>query len=282
VSGQDRNIIMDGSTNGWQLLCIVVLLITAATAVGAAQSTETVNATSTSGAATTVDSGSSTPTGVPFTPGATESVTTTVSQSSTQMSQSDQATDDVPENATPIEVGERVTGQLPVGDQDWRQFSLESGGRLTLSVTAQDQTEMSAFIYSDRSRLESTYVDPGEQIMLTATADSAGQYYVFIRNEANDTAGAYAFEVSKSETPSRTTEGDAGNADGGNSGFGFWPLALLGAVILVGYLAFRSGGGNKESDENEGEESEDEEAAKEEETDGDDREEESGQEEQED
>lgn len=273
---------MNGPTNGWQLLCIVVLLMTAATAIGAAQSTETANATSASGAATTVSGGSSTTTGTPFTAGVTENGTAAVSQSSTQMSQSDQAADDVPENATPIEVGERVTGQLPVGDQDWRQFSLESGGRLTLSVTAQNQTEMSAFIYSGRDLLESTYVDPGEQVMLTATADSAGQYYVFIRNEANDTAGAYAFEVSKSETPSGTTEGAAGNGDGDNSGFGFWPLALLGAIILVGYLAYQSERGDRESNEDEGEENESEEGVKEEETDGDGQEEDGGEEKQED
>jgi hypothetical protein len=273
---------MNGSANGWQLLCIVVLLMAAATAIGAAQSTETANTTPTSVAATTISGDSSATTRAPFTAGATDNDTTTVSQSPTQTSRSDQAADDVPENATPIEVGETVTGQLPIGDQDWRQFSLESGGKLTLSVTAQNQTDMSAFIYSDRDLLESTYVDPGEQVMLTATADSAGQYYVFIRNEANDTAGAYAFEVSKSETPSGTTEGAAGNGDGDNSGFGFWPLALLGAIILVGYLAFQSEGGGGESNEDEGEESEGEEGVKEKETDGDDREEDGGEEEQED
>jgi hypothetical protein len=152
---------------------------------------------------------------------------------------------------------------------------------------AQNQTNMSAFIYSDRNLLESTYVDPGEQVILTATADSAGQYYVFIRNEASDTAGAYAFEVSKFETPSGTTEDAAGNADGDSSGFGFWPLALLGAILLVGYLAFqREGEGedreDKESGEGENEESGDEEDVKAEETGGDDREDEGGEEEQED
>jgi hypothetical protein len=248
VGGQDRDIIMNGSTNGWQLLCIVVLLTTAATAIGAAQSTETTaNATETSLTTTTADNG-----------------TVTRLQSPAQVSRSDQAADNVPENATPIEVGERVTGRLPVGDQDWTQFSLESGGELTISVTARNETNMSAFIYSGENLLESTYVDPGERVTLTVTADSAGQYYVFVRNEANATAGTYAFEVSKSDlTTSEPTEEPAGNADGNGNGLGFWTLALLGAVILVGYLAFRGEGEDEEEGANEGEEADEEEGANE-------------------
>jgi hypothetical protein len=227
---------MNGSTNGWRLLCIVVLLLTAATAVSAAQSTETTaNTTETPNTTTIASNG-----------------TTTLSQSPTQASRSDQAANDVPENATPIEIGKRVTGQLPVGDQDWTQFSLESGGELTFSVTAQNQTNMSAFIYSGQQLLESTYVDPGEQVILTATADSPGQYYVFIRNEANNSAGAYAFEVSKSETATGEPTGDTtGNADDNGGGLGFWPLALLGAIILVGYLAFQREWKINEDDEEE-------------------------------
>lgn len=244
---------MKGPTNGWQLLCVVVLLTTAVTAVGAAQSTETTanatetpNSTSTTLAATTTPGAESpTSTGTPPTTTVASNGTTTLSQSPTQASGSDQATDDVPEGATPIEVGETVTGQLSVGDQDWTEFSLTSGGELTLSVTAQNRTNMSAFVYSGESLLESTYVNPGEQVTLTTSVDSGGQYYVFLRNEANNTAGAYAFEVSKSETATSRAIDDATEDTGSNSNnnwFGVRTLTPVGLVILLGYLLFRREG----------------------------------------
>jgi hypothetical protein len=127
-------------------------------------------------------------------------------------------------------------------------------------VTAQNDTNLSAFIYSGQELLESTYVDPSEQVTLTTAADSGGQYYVFIRNEANNTAGAYAFEVSKSETvTSEPTEDTDRNTDGSGGGLGFWVLGLVGAIILVGYVAFRreeNNDGEEKADEGEEKENE--------------------------
>jgi hypothetical protein len=234
---------MNGPTNGWQLLCIVVFLTVAATAVGAAQSTDTTaNTTETPNTApTTVAATTTTGAESPATEMLAITSTTTPAQSPTQISRSNQAINDDPDNATPIEVGERVTGRLPVGDQDWTKFSLESGGKLTVSVTAGNETYMSAFIYSSRNLLESTYVDSGEQVTLTATVDSGGPYYVFVRNEANDTSGTYVFEVSKSETPTNERDGGTPAKVTNSNGPGFGILATLGAVVLLGYLFFWRG-----------------------------------------
>jgi|AntDeeMetagen134_2_1112570.scaffolds.fasta_scaffold01004_3 hypothetical protein len=257
---------MNRPTNGWKLLCVVVLLVAAATAVGTAQSTNTTandtatqNTTLATVAATTTGTEPPSTTGTSPSATATANGTATLSQSPTQASRSDQAADDSPDNATAIEIGETVTGNLPVGDQDWSKFTLESGGQVTVSVTAQNQTNLSAFLYSGEDLLESSFVDPGEQISLTTPVDSGGQYYVFVRNEANDTAGTYAFEVSKSEATSQPTQEATENtdSDGDGSGLGFWTLAFLGGLVLLGYLGFRRGGGD-EDEENQGGENEDE------------------------
>lgn len=254
---------MNRPANVWQLLWVVVLLVTATTTMGAVQSTETTinatespNTTSTTRlATTTTDTGSPIATETPTTIAMASKTTATLSQPTTQTSRSNQATDNVPENATPIEVGKTVTGRLPVGDQDWSVFTVESRARITVSVTARNETNMSAFLYGGEDLLDSSFVEPGEQVLLAATVGSGGRYYVFIRNEASDTGGTYAFEVSTSEpTTNQPIEETTGDTDSGDDGLGFWTFALLGAVILLGFLVFRGGGGggSKESGKKEG------------------------------
>lgn len=99
---------------------------------------------------------------------------------------------------------------------------------------------MSGFLYdSSGDLLDSTYIVPGEQLSLTGQAASAGDYYVFVRNEAN-TSGAYAFSVSvaKSETaandvqPQTPAETSSGTGPGFGLLAGFMTVAGTGVLLL--------------------------------------------------
>ena len=212
---------------GFRVLCIALLLTLALPAVAMAQSTGT----------TSNAPGGSNQTVAPQANNSTNGSTsggTPLPESTQQSSSGGETSDDSPDNATPIKIGEQVTGQLPVGDQDWTTFSVDSGGEISVSVTAQNHTNMSAFIYSDSELLESAYVPPGGQMSLSAPVDAGGQYFVFVRNEAPDTPGSYAFQVSESTSSTSETPTPGGNESGaeeGTSGVGIF--RILGIVVVV-------------------------------------------------
>ena len=142
------------------------------------------------------------------------------------------------ENAAPIGT-DRTANETPsVGDRDWHVFSLESSGRITVRLVAGNRTNMSGFLYdSGGDLLDSTYIAPGEQLSLAGQAASAGDYYVFIRNEAN-TSGAYAFSISVAESETAADDGQpqtpAETSSGSGPGFGL--LAGLATVVGTGIL----------------------------------------------
>lgn len=193
-----------------QLVCLTILLVTALTALSAAQ-----------------------PSNTPL----NDSNVSNTTQSAAEASVTD---DDNPRNATAIPINETVNGKLPVGDQDWNVFTLDYGGPITLSVTAGDNTNMSAFLYSREGMLESSYVSPGERVTLTTTVSSGGDYFVFVRNEASATNGTYTFEVSNGDPESASSTERAKVTESANeSGPGFGVPIAVGAVILTGYAAVR-------------------------------------------
>ena len=215
---------------GFRVLCIALLLTLALPAVAMAQSTGT----------TSNAPGGSNQTVAPQANNSTNGSTsggTPLPESTQQSSSGGETSDDSPDNATPIKIGEQVTGQLPVGDQDWTTFSVDSGGEISVSVTAQNHTNLSAFIYSDSELLESAYVPPGEEMSLSAPVDAEGQYYVFVRNEAPNTPGSYSFQVSESNSSPSETPTSGGNepeSDSGSSGLGaFRILGILVVIVLV-------------------------------------------------
>jgi cytoskeletal protein RodZ len=186
------------------------------------------------------------------TPNATTNTTTTTGEQDTQMTngtttnietiaRSPTPTPDANgewENAAPIGTDRTANETLPVGDQDWHVFSVESSGRITVRLVAGNRTNMSGFLYdSTGDLLDSTYIAPGEQLSLTGQAASAGDYYVFIRNEAN-TSGAYAFSVSvaESETAANDVQPQTPPETSSGSGPGFGLLAGLATVVGAGVL----------------------------------------------
>ena len=114
---------------------------------------------------------------------------------------------------------------------------------------------MSAFIYSDSELLESAYVPPGGQMTLSAPVDAGGQYFVFVRNEAPDTPGSYAFQVSESTSSTSETPTPGGNESGaeeGNSGVGIFRILGIVVVILVlaaSYTLYKRRGDEEEEAE---------------------------------
>lgn len=169
-------------------------------------------------------------------------VSTTLTQSTARTSTSEP--NDIWRNATPIDLdtGQSANGTLPDGDQDWYVFSVDSSGTITVRLATANQTNMSGFLYdSGGNLLDSSYVDPGGQISLTGRAASAGDYYVFVRNEAN-TTGAYAFTISIENSEATSGEDQSQPADGSSSsgGPGFTVLGGLVAILTAGYLAVRA------------------------------------------
>jgi hypothetical protein len=143
------------------------------------------------------------------------------------------------ENATPIGTDRTANGTLPVGDQDWHVFSVESSGRITVRLVAGNRSNISGFLYdSSGDLLDRSYIAPGEQLSLTGQAVSAGDYYVFVRNEATNTSGTYAFSVSIDKFRTATDDGQpqtpAETSSGSGPGFGL--LAGLVAVVGTGFL----------------------------------------------
>jgi hypothetical protein len=243
---------MDVSKTNWLLVCVVVVLVVIGfVGVGSAQQTAT---TTTATAATTTATTNTSGQGTLTAGNTTATIATvggleTVSATSTAPPQSTTRTstlepNDIWRNATPIDLdtGQSANGTLPDGDQDWYVFSVDSAGTITVRLAAANQTNMSGFLYnSEGTLIDSSYVDPGGQISLTGQANSSGEYYVFIRNEANDT-GAYAFTISieKSETASgedRPQSAD-GSSSGGGPGFGLF--GSLVAILVAGYLVVRT------------------------------------------
>lgn len=154
------------------------------------------------------------------------------------------------ENATPVGTDRTANGTLPVGDQDWYVFPIESSGHITVRFVAGNQTNMSGFLYdSGGDLLASSYIAPGEQISLTGQATSAGDYYVFVRNEANDSPGTYAFSVSvdKSGTPDNESQlqPEADIETTNESGPGFGMVGGLVAIGGTGFLLFLARNSNR-------------------------------------
>jgi PGF-CTERM protein len=243
---------MNVSRTNWHLICVVVVVMVAGfVGVGSAQQTATTTtATAATTTTTTNTSGQDTLTaGNTTVTIATVEGVETVSAASTTPLQSTTRTstsepDDIWRNATPIDLDIRqsANGTLPGGDQDWYVFSVDSAGTITVRLAAANQTNMSGFLYnSEGTLIDSSYVDPGGQIPLTGQANSSGEYYVFVRNEANDT-GAYAFTISieKSETASGEDQPQSadGSSSGGGPGFGL--LGSLVAILVAGYLVVRT------------------------------------------
>ena len=221
---------MDAPESDWCLIFIVVIvMVIGFSSVGSAQQTPnaTANTTTTTGGQDTQ---------------VTNGTTTNVETPTRSPTPTPDANDGW-ENATPIGTDRTANGTLPVGDQDWHVFSVGSSGRITVRLVAGNQTNMSGFLYDTEGDLrDSSYVGPGEQISLTGQATSSGDYYVFVRNEAADTPGAYVFDVSVAESEA-ATEGDqpqpeaeteAETSSGGGPGFGVG----AGLVAVVGAGSF--------------------------------------------
>lgn len=119
--------------NGFRVLYVVLILTVALPTVAMAQSSSTAsNGTVGSNQTATPQANNST--------NDSSSSGTPLPESPQQSPSGGEASDNSPDNATPIEVGEQVTGQLPVGDQDWTTFRVDSGGEISVSVTAQNQS----------------------------------------------------------------------------------------------------------------------------------------------
>ena len=240
---------MSKHTNGFRVLCVVLLLTVALPAVAMAQSTGTTSDGSAGSDQTSAPQANNSTNG--------SSSETPLPESPQQSPSRGEASDNSPDNATPIEVGEQVTGQLPVDDQDWTVFRVDSGGQISVSVTAQNQTNMSAFIYSDSELLESAYVPPGGQMSLSAPVDAGGQYFVFVRNEAPDTPGSYSFQVSESTPSTSETPTSGSNESGsnkGNSGIGVFrilAIAIVAILVLAASYTLYKRRGNDEEEETE-------------------------------
>ena len=242
------------SKTNWLLVCIVVILVAVGfVGVGSAQQTATTATATTATTTTATNSGgedtltAGNTTATIATVGGLETVSaasTTSTQSTMRTSTSEP--NDIWRNATPIDLdtGQSANGTLPDGDQDWYVFSVDSAGTITVRLAAANQTNMSGFLYdSGGYLLDSSYVDPSRQISLTGQAASAGDYYVFVRNEAND-MGAYAFTISieNSEAASVKNQPQPQPADGSSSGGGpgFTVFGGLIAILTAGYLAVRA------------------------------------------
>jgi hypothetical protein len=215
----------------WSLVCIVLVLL-AAGFVGVGSAQQTANAT-TNQSVSTVAQSSQTTDGLTGTVISPSPISPTVGDAPIPTAEPN----DNWQNATPINTGHVVNGTLPIDDQDWFIFTVESSGSITVRIAA-SQANMSVFLYSSGGELlASSYVHPDEQISITGRANSAGGYYVFVRNEGNHTA-EYGFEVSVEKTPIPADNSQAGNNGGG------LPLSLIAAgviIVLLGViLVFRT------------------------------------------
>lgn len=218
---------MDAPESDWCrifVFAVVIVMVAGFGGIGSAQQTPNVTAN-----ATTTTGGQDTQT----TNGTTTSIETTARSPTPTPDANDEW-----ENAAPIGTDRAANETLPVGDQDWHVFSVESSGRITVRLVAGNRTNMSGFLYdSAGDLLDSTYIAPGEQLSLAGQAASAGDYYVFIRNEAN-TSGAYAFSVSvsESETAADNVQSETPAETSSGSGPGFGLLAGLATVVGTGIL----------------------------------------------
>jgi hypothetical protein len=219
---------MDAPESDWcrifvfAVVIVMVVMVAGFGGIGSAQQTPNATATTTTG-------GQDTQT----TNGTTTSIETTARSSTPTPDANDEW-----KNAVPVGTDRAANETLPVGDQDWHMFSVESSGRITVRLVAGNRTNMSGFLYnSTGDLLDSTYIAPGEQLSLTGQAASAGDYYVFTRNEAN-TSGAYAFSVSvaESETAADNVQSETPAETSSGSGPGFGLLAGLATVVGTGIL----------------------------------------------
>lgn len=216
---------MDAPKSNWCLIFVVVIVMVAGfSGVGSAQQTPsaTANTTTATGGQDTLAAN-----------GTTTSIET-IARSPTPTPDAN----DGWENATPIGTDRTTNGTLPVGDQDWHVFSVESSGRITVRLVAGNRSNISGFLYdSSGDLLDRSYIAPGEQLSLTGQAVSAGDYYVFVRNEATNTSGTYAFSVSIDKFRTATDDGQpqtpAETSSGSGPGFGL--LAGLVAVVGTGF-----------------------------------------------
>lgn len=216
------------SVPGRWLIYVVVLMIVAGSIgfIGVGSTQQTPNATANT---TTTTGGQDTQT--------TNGTTTSIETAARSPTPTPDANDEW-KNAAPVGTDRTANETLPVGDRDWHVFSLESSGRITVRLVAGNRTNMSGFLYdSGGDLLDSTYIAPGEQLSLAGQAASAGDYYVFIRNEAN-TSGAYAFSISVDESETAADDGQpqtpAETSSGSGPGFGL--LAGLATVVGTGIL----------------------------------------------
>lgn len=225
------NTVMKSQILGRCLICLSVLLvITGFVGVGSTQqapTATTVNTTTTAG-------------------NTTEEMTDTVSPSANSTTSAQPRTtpdaNDEWQNATPIETNRTINGTLPAGDQDWSVFTLDSSESITVRLVASNRTNLSGFLYNhEGDLLDSSYVSPSEEISLTGNATTSGQYYIFVRNEG-DALGAYAFNISVSESGTateamnveQTQSADENSSSGSGPGFGLF--AGITSVILFCHL----------------------------------------------
>lgn len=218
------------SVPGRWLIYVVVLMIVAGSIgfIGVGSTQQTPNATANT---TTTTGRQDTQT--------TNGTTTSIETAARSPTPTPDANDEW-KNAAPVGTDRTANETLPVGDRDWHVFSLESSGRITVRLVAGNRTNMSGFLYdSGGDLLDSTYIAPGEQLSLAGQATSAGDYYVFIRNEAN-TSGAYAFSVSVAESETAADDGQPQTPaeTSSESGPGFGLLAGLATIIGAGFFLF--------------------------------------------
>jgi hypothetical protein len=215
---------MDAPESEWCrifVFAVVIVMVAGFGGIGSAQQTPNATANTT------------TTTGGQMTNGTTASLETSARSPTPTPDANDEW-----ENAAPIGTDRTANETLSVGDRDWHVFSLESSGRITVRLVAGNQTNMSGFLYdSAGDLLDSTYIAPGEQLSLTGQAASVGDYYVFVRNEAN-TSGAYAFSISidESETAVDDVQPQTPAETSSGSGSGFGLLAGLATVVGTGIL----------------------------------------------
>lgn len=136
------------------------------------------------------------------------------------------------ENATGASPNTTVLETLTSEDQDWYLYQIDSASRVEVSVTAGDQTNMSAFLYREGELMDSSYVFPGRSTTLTSEVDDGGSYYMLVRDEGNGTASAsdYAFSF-------RTISTDAGSSTEQSNGGGFVRNLVLGILISLLFVA---------------------------------------------
>lgn len=98
------------------------------------------------------------------------------------------------ENATAITTGTQINESTEGGQENWYQFESAEGGNITVNTTASNGSRLAVFLYSGSQSLDRAFVSSNNTTSLTATANTSGKYFFYVRNTQNSTVN-YSFVV---------------------------------------------------------------------------------------